>query len=171
VDEYSYARRGVDELRRHPDRLRHLVGVVSDGRFVCVVTGPHETTTDPALNPFGGASAWSVHWNSDPATYPQPTAVSCAASTPCVGVGNAPLGAGYAIVSTSPRFPGSFTGPTATDQAIDVPGSGPLQAISCAAGTANLAGEQVYAVSDATGHLITGTYPGTGALVAATTHR
>jgi hypothetical protein len=56
----------------------------------CVVTGPHETTTDPALDPFGGASAWSVHWNSDPATYPQPTAVSCAAATLCVGVNDAP---------------------------------------------------------------------------------
>lgn len=128
---------------------------------LCVVTGSHETTTDPALDPFGGASAWSVHWNSDPATYPQPTAVSCAAATLCVGVNDAPLGAGIAIVSTSPRFPGSFTGPTATDQAIDAPGSGPLDAISCAAGAGDFAGTQVCAVSDDTGHLITGTYPGT----------
>ena len=122
----------------------------------CVLTGSHETTTDPALNPSAGPSAWSVHWNSDPATYPQPVAVSCAAATLCVGVNDAPLGAGVAIVSTSPRLPGSFTGSTATDQAIDAAGSGPLDAISCAAGAA---GAQLCAVSDDTGHLITGTYP------------
>ena len=38
-----------------------------DDLGLCVLTSPHETTTDEALNPFGGASAWSVHWNSDPA--------------------------------------------------------------------------------------------------------
>jgi hypothetical protein len=131
----------------------------------CVLTGPQETTTDPALNPSAGASAWSVHWNSNPATYPQPVAVSCAAATLCVGVNHAPLGAGTAIVSRSPRLPGSFTGPAATDQAIDAPGSGPLDAISCAAGAA---GAQLCAVSDDTGHLITGTYPGADATVAPT---
>jgi hypothetical protein len=133
----------------------------------CVLTGPHETTTDPALNPSGGASAWSVHWNSDPATYPQPVAVSCAAATLCVGVNYAPLGPGVAIVSTSPRLPGSFTGSTATDQAIDAPGSGPLDAISCAPAAA---GAQLCAVSDDTGHLITGTYPGTGTPAVAAAH-
>lgn len=125
---------------------------------LCVVTGPHETTTDETLNPFGGGSAWSVHWNSDPATYPQPTDVSCASATLCVGVADNPLGIGYAEVSSSPRFPGSFTGRAAVDQAVDVPGSGGLDAISCAAGTDYFAGEQVCAISDGTGHLITGTY-------------
>jgi hypothetical protein len=131
---------------------------------LCILAGPQETATDEALNPFGSPAAWSVHWNSNPATYPQPRAVSCAASTLCVGVNDAPLGAGIALVSTSPRFPGSFSGPAATDQAIDATGSGPLDAISCAAGAA---GAQVCAVTDDTGHLITGTYPGTGTTVEA----
>jgi hypothetical protein len=134
---------------------------------LCVLTSPHETTTDEALNPFDGASAWSVHWNSNPVTYPQPAAVSCAASTLCVGVNDAPQGAGIAIVSTSPRFPGSFTGPVATDQAIDAPGSGPLDAISCVSNSVRVGGAQLCAVTDDTGHLITGTYPGTGTTVAA----
>jgi hypothetical protein len=137
----------------------------------CVLTGPQETTTDPALNPFGGASAWSVHWNSDPATYPQPVAVSCAAATLCVGVNHAPLGAGIAIVSTSPRFPGSFTGAAATDQTIDAPGSGPLDAISCVSNSVRAGGAQLCAVSDDTGHLITGTSPETDTTAAAAAHR
>lgn len=123
---------------------------------LCVLTSPHETATDEMLNPGGPASAWSAHWNSDPATYPQPVAVSCAASTLCVGINSAPLGAGIAIVSTSPRYPGSFTGPVATDQTIDPTGSGPLNAISCIAAGA---GAQLCVVGDASGHLITGTYP------------
>jgi hypothetical protein len=131
---------------------------------LCVLTSPHETSTDPALSPLAGVAPWSVHWNSNPATYPQPVAVSCAAATLCVGVNSAPLGAGIAIVSTSPRFPGSFTGSTATDQVIEAAGSGPLDAISCVAAAA---GAQLCAVTDATGHLITGTHPGAGTTVAA----
>jgi hypothetical protein len=145
----------------------HISSVSCVNGGLCVVTGPQETTTTETLNPLGGPSAWSVHWNSDPATYPQPTAVSCADTMLCVGVNHAPLGVGYAIVSTSPRFPGSFTGRTATDQAIDAPGSGPLDAISCAPslsarrGVPGHTGGQLCAVSDDTGHLIIGTYPGT----------
>ena len=141
-------------------RAGHGISSVSCTGGLCVLTSPQETTTDEALNPFGGASAWSVHWNSDPAIYPQPVAVSCTAATLCVGVNHSPLGAGIAIVSTSPRWPGSFTGPAATDQTIDAPGSGPLDAISCVSDSVRVGGAQLCAVSDDTGHLITGTYPG-----------
>jgi hypothetical protein len=141
------------------------VSCLSGGQ--CVLTSPQETTTDPGLNPFGGASAWSVHWNSDTAAYPQPVAVSCAAATLCVGVNHAPLGAGIAIVSTSPRFPGSFAGPVATDQTIDAPGSGPLDAISCVSDSVRVGAAQLCAVSDDTGHLIIGSYPETEAAAAA----
>ena len=136
-----------------------------------MLTSPRETTTDEALNPFGGASAWSVHWNSDPAIYPQPVAVSCAAVTLCVGINHSSLGAGIAIVSTSPRLPGSFTGPAAADQVIDAPGSGPLDAISCVSDSVRVGGAQLCAVSDDTGHLITGTYLSTGTTAAAAAHR
>jgi hypothetical protein len=132
------------------------VSCLPDGQ--CVVSGPNETSTDEGLDVFGGSSAWTTHWNSDPLSYPQPTAVSCASDTLCVGVNNARIGLGYAIVSTHPVFPGSFTGPAATDTAIDAPGSGGLIAVSCAAGTDNFTGYQACAVADATGHLITGTY-------------
>ncbi len=138
---------------------------------LCVLTSPRETATDEALNPFGGASAWSVHWNSDPAIYPQPVAVSCAAATLCVGINHSSLGAGIAIVSTSPRLPGSFTGPAAADQVIDAPGSGPLDAISCVSDSVRVGGAQLCAVSDDTGHLITGTYSSTGTTAAAAAHR
>lgn len=125
---------------------------------LCVVSGPHETSTDEALDPFAGASDWTTHWNSDPLSFPQPAFVSCASETLSVGVNNDRTGLGYAIISTAPRFPGSFTGPTATDTAIDAPGSGGLVAISCVAGAENFSGGQVCAVADDTGHLITGTY-------------
>ena len=126
----------------HGSRIAwHISSVSCLPSRLCVATGLAETAT--TLNPAGGASAWMDHWNSSDTTDPQPVAVSCAATNLCVGVGargeeDAPNNGHYdgqAIVSVFPRYPGSFTGATATDQTIDPADQGPLQSISCAAGT------------------------------------
>ncbi len=90
------------------------VSCTPDG--LCVLSGPHETSSAKAIDiVYGGSSTstWTTHWNADPFGYPQPTAVSCASDTLCVGVSSARIGIGYAIISTHPRYPGSFTGDTA----------------------------------------------------------
>jgi hypothetical protein len=165
------------------DRATHGVGawqpapgVTSDDRMLaksvscvtgglCVLISPDTTTTDPGLDPFGPSSAWSTHWNADQWLNQHPSAVSCASLTLCVGINSAPSDygiPGIAIVSTSPRYPGSFTGPAATVQTIEPASVGRLKAISCVADSASAGAAQLCAISDSTGHLITGTYPRAG---------
>ncbi len=130
---------------------------------LCVATGPYEIAS--TINPTGGASAWNVHFNSNPETFSQPLAVSCAAARLCAGIGTDDQGTGYAIVSTFPRGPGSFTADSVISPPVTLlPGAGSLESISCASGAA---GAQICAVGESTGHLITGSYPGTDAAPAA----
>jgi hypothetical protein len=129
---------------------------------LCVATGPYEVAT--TVDPTGGASAWNVHFNSNPATFSQPLAVSCASETLCVGIGTDSQATGYAIVSTFPKGPGSFTADSVISPAVSLPpGASSLESISCVAG---VAAAQICVVGESTGHLITGSYPGTDAAAA-----
>ncbi len=119
---------------------------------LCVATGPFEVAA--TRDPTAGASAWNLHYNTKAGTFSQPLAVSCATEALCVGIGTDADATGYAIVSTFPQGPGSFTADTPIYPAGTLaPGASPLESISCVAGTA---GARVCAVGEATGHIISG---------------